>query len=466
MSAQNMHTAILPSNITVKDIDKEIYVTDSEGHVYKNVEAVAKIAEEHFKVKHLVFISRIPLLKQALSFGYRFVALNRHYFTGDIKILFWTKIITILGLLSGLLISAPLWLDQRLYPLFPFFSFVKNLNEYISYSLFGLILVLLCATLIFPKPQKIIWLSISMFLFLIMLDQSRMQPWVIQYLFILGLLGTFSWQKSDSFAQHNTINSIKIIIAGIYFYSGLQKINTTFVFEIMPWLLEPLTKHLPSIIPFTPILGIMAPFIQIFFAIGLLTQKYRKASLILAVLMHLFILLVIGPFGHNWNAVVWPWTTAMIAFDIILFSKQSNFTLKNMFTLTKIKSGHIILGFFIVLPLLSFFNHWDSYLSSALYAGNTTTAEIEMNKETKNKLPPQIQAHTSRLSENTYILLPLNWSISEMRVPPYPETRIYKAVARKVCTVTNNQNDITLTIQEKRLFNSQAKQVYTCSQLK
>ena len=69
----------------------------------------------------------------------------------------------------------------------------------------------------------------------------------------------------------------------------------------------------------------VAPFVQVAFGIGLLIPRFRRASLIAAVAMHLFILAMFGPMGLNWNNIVWPWTAAMAIFDILLFSGRRGF---------------------------------------------------------------------------------------------------------------------------------------------
>jgi hypothetical protein len=248
-------------------------------------------------------------------------------------------------------------------------------------------------------------------------------------------------------------------------YSGLQKINLGFMADVMPWLLQPVTSLLPSMNVLVPLIAISAPFIQIFFAIGLLTQKYRRVSLILAVSMHIFILMMIGPLGHNWNAVVWPWTIAMAILDVILFRSKDTISLKEIIFSNLNLPKVIIILFFIILPLLSFFNKWDSYLSSALYSGNITSGQLYIGKNEMDILPSAIRNYFTPSSTTTYVADISTWSMQELHVPSYPEKRIFKNVAKKICTVTNNSVTTRLHIQEYRMFNSVRNQVYTCSQL-
>lgn len=465
-SVQDMHEGNLPENVTLHDIDKEIYVTDSEGTIYKNADAVLKIADEYFSTLYFTKLGRVPLIKQILTFGYTIVAKNRHFFTGDMSTLFLMKITVVLGSILGFLMSSKLWLSERLYPLLPVYSHPPTTSSPFDYLIYCSLLVFLVSILISPRPQKIIWSFIGTVFLVITLDQSRMQPWVIQYLFILGTLSLFSWRKNDIDGTTNSITTLQIIIASTYFFSGLQKINMTFITGVMPWMLQPVTSLIPQMTLYAPLLGLCAPFVQIFFAIGLLTQKYRRISLILAVSMHVFILILLGPFGYNWNSIIWPWTIAMALFDIILFKNTNEINFKKLFFEINNKVQKIILLFFIILPFLSFFNVWDSYLSSALYSGNTTEGIISISETSKNLLPKKIQTYLfPTLNQKVYSLDPTEWSIDELNVPPYPEERIYKNLLKTICVWTNNSSSTYLHIKERRLFNSTPEKIYGCTYL-
>jgi hypothetical protein len=61
-----------------------------------------------------------------------------------------------------------------------------------------------------------------------------------------------------------------------------------------------------------------APVIQVGFGIGLLTRRFRRVSLVLAVGMRLHPVDA-GPLGQNWNTIVWPWTAAMAVSPAAVF---------------------------------------------------------------------------------------------------------------------------------------------------
>ena len=82
--------------------------------------------------------------------------------------------------------------------------------------------------------------------------------------------------------------------------------------------------------------------------------------------MHVFILAMFGPFGHNWNNIIWPWTAAMAGLDLLLFTGPQPFSVRDLFWSNRSPYHVGVLVLFAILPFLSFVNLWDSYLSSAL----------------------------------------------------------------------------------------------------
>jgi len=68
----------LPQNISRSELEKEIHVVDASGKIYKNAEAILKILEEYPKWKFIVRVGRLPIIKQLLPIGYKFIASHRH----------------------------------------------------------------------------------------------------------------------------------------------------------------------------------------------------------------------------------------------------------------------------------------------------------------------------------------------------------------------------------------------------
>ena len=119
---------------------------------------------------------------------------------------------------------------------------------------------------------------------------------------------------------------------------------------------------------------------------------------------------------------------------------------------------------FAVMPLLSLFDLWDHYLSSALYSGNINSGVFFLNDAVFDRLPDKIEDYVTEEGPNLNRLSILDWSYGEMNVPAYPETRIYKNVARKICSYALNDPSVELVVQEKLAFvNGNRRSVYRCA---
>ena len=360
--------------------------------------------------------------------------------------------------------SAPLWIGPRAYPAVPVSSLLPTLVHPLDLVLFAALFTLAATILASAKPQKFISAFLAVIVVFCLLDQTRWQPWVYQYGFLLAALALFSWNSDDSAGRKRTLNVARLIVATTYVFSGLQKLNLNFVNSDFPWLVEPITCVLPSASLPLHALGIAAPFIQVGFGVGLLTKKYRRISLVLAVAMHVFVLAMFGPFGHNWNHIVWPWTAAMAALDLLLFSSSQEFSAGEIFQPRH--PYHVcVLVLFAVLPILSFFNWWDSYLSSALYSGNLSEGIIYATDAARDSLPAAIRARLVHTSPDTNVLNIQRWAIEELRVTPYPETRVYKKIAKAVCDLTPHPEQIVLVVREQRMFLSRPETGYRCRHL-
>jgi hypothetical protein len=172
-----------------------------------------------------------------------------------------------------------------------------------------------------------------------------------------------------------------------------------------------------------------------------------------------------GPIGLDWNDIVWPWTAAMAIFDVLLFSGAPEFSWREI-VWRRHDPGHAAaVMLFAVLPLLSFFNLWDSYLSSALYSGNLTEAQIYLSDAGATSLPAAIRSRLVRTSPDTNVLNLQRWAIEDLNVTPYPETRIYKAIAKSVCSSLRDPAQLVLIVREQRMFFSKPETGYRCVEL-
>ena len=329
----------------------------------------------------------------------------------------WLRIALAAGLVAGLLLSPNLWISTRSYPLTHLWDAVPPLPYPADHALFGLLMVLVTGVGV-ARGRAIGWLGISALVvaaFFVVQDESRLQPWFYQYSFMLAAFCLFRLGRVGAL---DALNACRLIVAATYFWSGLQKANASFIQSTHPWLVEPLTTRLPDWAGSALLAGGYAvPVVEAVIGIGLLTRRFRRLAVMGALLMHAFVMLCIGPLGHDHNTVVWPWNFAMVAFVLILFWRAPDDTTpstildpgRNFSTGFAFRAAVLIL--FAFMPLFNFFGLWASYLSSGLYTGTSKQGYI-LVWDSANWQSTRIGGVSER----------------ELNTPAYPEESIFENV--------------------------------------
>jgi hypothetical protein len=410
-------------------------------------------------------LSRAPVIYRFAASVGQVAAANRHALVGPASRLHWLKIAVVAAFCIGLALSPRLWIGPRSFPPVPLIGGLPAIDGLPAYALFVALFVLAAAIVVSPRPQRLIAAFLAVIGVLCVVDQTRWQPWVFLYGFLLATLALFSWDSRDTGGRRSALNIARLILACTYVFSGLQKTNLNFVDNDFAWIVSPITNLVPSTATPLHAFAFLVPLVQVGFGIGLLTNRFRRVSLLAAVSMHVFILAMLGPVGLDWNNIVWPWTAAMAVFDILLFADTERYAVGDFLTTRKRPYHALVLVVFVALPALSFVNLWDSYLSAALYSGNLTEGTIYLSDAGRASLPAALAERVVRSSENTHILNIQRWAIEDLDVMPYPEARVYRAVAKHVCGQLSDRRELVLIVREQRMFLSRPETGYRCRDL-
>ena len=362
----------------------------------------------------------------------------------------------------GILISWPAWQNERLYPLSPIIEGIDWLNQF---TLIFTVLLVLSLTLSLGQKRNFNLFALVSLLGLIplvFLDITRLQPWVFHYGALLFLLTYANF--SSTLRTIQILDASRLIVVGIYFWSGVQKMNTAFITEIFPWVSKPLWSPFGDLgLSFAFSVGILIPFIEAGFAIGLLTKRFRKISIVGSGLMLVFITIALI-LGHSWNIVVWPWNFAIFAMVFILFYRLDD-TLPEIINRTK-RNIFAILAFifFLLLPIGNFFGQVDHYLSWSLYSGHVPRAYIAANHTTISSIlsrPDDKNLSADYLEQISLV----TWSTKNMNLVPYPEERVFFNIFKNLCQ-TYPQSNLILTLDTRPVFLSHKAKVshYTCEE--
>jgi uncharacterized membrane protein YphA (DoxX/SURF4 family) len=369
----------------------------------------------------------------------------------------YTRTAVVMGFAAGLLLSPRLWISSRDYPLVPIVHHLPRIAFPVDYLCAAALFFSLGSIAVTARPRSLIFGFAALLVFLALYDQTRWQPWAYLYLFLLLSLSCFSWKPDDLAGQQNTLNICRLIIAATYFYSGLQKLNLHFAEVGMISLLGPRAAHLPLVHVWPWILG----GVEASLGIALLTPRLRNLAVLGGLAMHSLILFSCIVVIH-WNSVVWPWNIAMMSFLVLLFWK-ADFDVAGVLWRNPLRFQKVALLLFGVMPLLSFFGWWDSYLSASLYSANIDQANIIFRGDVKAHLPPRVRRYVTDIPAATSVLNIRDWAIGELNVPPYPAKRALRAVGQEVCRWSNNSPDLMLVMRDRdTLLAKGAKTQDTC----
>jgi hypothetical protein len=306
----------------------------------------------------------------------------------------WLEFGVVAAMQVGLLLSARLWLNGRVYPLTPVWDGLKPLAFPFDAAVYvGWLLVLGWVPIAKRPARSTRWIAVflGMAAVLVCFDQSRLQPWFYQYAIMLAVLGV-CFRKADAESHDACLNTGRLIVASIYFWSGLQKANPGFTEDVYPSLMEPILRFLPSAVQAGLLyIAPVVPALEAGIGVGLLFQKTRSAAVVVALGMHGIVLMSIGPFGQNRNSVVWPWNLAMAFFLMLLYWRQSGFSPRDVLWPKEAAFQKAVFVLVTFAPALSFFGWWDNYLSWALYSGNKTEASLYVTSAVKDRLPEPVR---------------------------------------------------------------------------
>jgi hypothetical protein len=377
------------------------------------------------------------------------------------------KAVIALACLSSFALAPRLWLSGRTYPTAPVWPWLPPVPAPLDAIWFSSLWILLGLMLVEGSRRLCAGLFLALTVLLMLWDQGRWQPPIYQYVLLLAALTVYP-VRADPTARDRALQTARLIIAATYFWSGVQKINATFVGRVFPWMIEPIVAGWPAgLRSLASSMGAVVPVLEVAIALGLLSRRFRGAAVLTAVTMHGVILLAIGPLGRRWDHFVWPWNVAMAVSVIILFARSRDHDLSTLREVTRPAYGKLLLVLVGVMPAASFTGMWDSYLSWSLYSGNLSDAVIRFRDPEVAGLPESVRARIKRRISGEHVLDIFMWSVHDVGLEPYPEPRVYRHVARWICHQVSDPTGIRLIIWTRPaiLDGRREETTYSCGEL-
>ncbi len=359
------------------------------------------------------------------------------------------KLTALVGLLVSIGLSHHLWAGERMFPKAPAIDNYSGVPAPYDYIHLIVWIVLMISS--FMSQKKIASLLLILFsIYLCIDDQNRIQPWFFNYILILLVLLFFKYRVDEPNNYTTVFISLQLLVALIYIFSGIQKLNDSFVPDTFQWMVSSFDailskRQLYLLTKF----GYAVPWFELSLGILLLVKPLRFIIVPLVVLMHVFILITLGPLGKDANSVIWPWNIVMIILVLLLFANVQRERFFDISFLFRGLSFYIVITLMLIFPFFSLKNQYDSYLSSSLYSSNLNDCQLILSNNAYEKLPYYLR-HFTISTKNGHVLYIKKWAVNELNVPCVPEYRIFKTVHQYVIDVTGtNSHDVKFKFVER-----------------
>ncbi len=343
--------------------------------------------------------------------------------------MFWVQRIAILGLASGIALSLPLWLNDRTFPMIPVIPYTQSLIPVAAQILLGCLAFFSALALIFSRQRGFTLMVVLLMLFVALQDFNRLQPWYFQYWTILVILIPLARKYKKYIEADYLLFGVQIAIASVYFFSGLFKFNDGFYDRIAPYMYQPITKIITTYDHIIYPTAYFIPPFEVAIAIGLFIPRIRLFAIIGGTLLHLGILILLGPIGLNENSVVWPWNVALILLLWIAFYKAKNFKL-NLYLLKLEWPAKLIMLMVLVLPFLNLNGWYNEHISYEVYSGRSFTPHLRYHYTLIKNTPDYLQPYTNKYGDTVFVNI-YKWSMEENNAPPNSDYKVILKVQEK-----------------------------------
>jgi hypothetical protein len=305
----------------------------------------------------------------------------------------------------------------------------------VDWTLSGLLivaLVVMLVTRIDTKPNIVAGIiMIAALVALIILNQHRLQPWA--WFLILATIATSA--RADY-----ALSAMCWLLFGVYFFSGLSKLDPHFLGGGGAWLLDGLLKPFGSSTKTLrpggmEVLLWTMPVGEIITAFCVLIPRFRFIGFFLVVAMHGALVMALGPFGldHKPGVLLWNGTFQLLALPLLWRASSSK---EEVHWQPRILGTAVVTGA-IVLPC--FGTQWapivDQWPSWSVYAMWWDQPIVVFGPADKGSVPTELREHLSPTNGKMSSTSPYQnivrldrWSLAATGAPIYPQDRFQLGV--------------------------------------
>jgi hypothetical protein len=346
------------------------------------------------------------------------------------------------GLFGLLLVAATwrLWTPQHVYPQVPLVRGFDGLGAWFEWLAAAMMMAGLAGAVLAPRrvaATALLTFAIGT-LFLVLLDQHRLQPWAYQFMLVAIVLAL-----ADAVTA---IILLRLLIISFYFHSALTKLDYSFLHTLGQQFVSALAGIFGASLDGWSesarlITAGALPGGEMLIALGLCWVRTRRAALVAAVLLHAVLLVILGPWGLDHKPGVLVWNVYFIVQDVLLFwlstvaQRGEPADILAQVELPRPQYVTALIWAVVLLPFLAPTAWFDMWPSWGLYASCAQRVQLLVHRREAEQLPGELQPFLEPApgGEDSWLVVRLDrWSLEALWAPIYPQSRYQLGVAEAV----------------------------------
>jgi hypothetical protein len=293
----------------------------------------------------------------------------------------------------------------------------------------------------------------------VLFNQHRLQPWMYHFL-ILGAVGALACNRADqssdveSQSDNDSVDEssptfrnllsthaglLLVVTSSIYIWSGWSKLDYSFANSygqlFVDTLVEPLgfRTHLWSDSA-RQVTALALPLGEVLAGVLILLRRTRNIGFGLSLMMHVSLLMIVGPLGLRHENGVLIWNIFFIVQNVFLWRILP----KGSAQPTTSRRARVLVILVVVLPSLRMFGSLDNWPAWAVYASNSARVHVLIDTTTVESDFPMYYLEPRRV-QTTYEYFRIDrWSIVSSNAPVYPQDRYYVAICLRLYETNPN----------------------------
>ncbi len=343
------------------------------------------------------------------------------------------------SLLVLMAVTWPLWTVSD-FPRVPFVAAWIRLPAWVDWTALLALVVAQIVALSWGADQRLgrraVAVSVLALGLLVLADQHRLQPWVYQLMVLEIVLAGLPATEAIAMSR--------LLVASIYFYSAVSKLDRSFFDsgggQILDGLLDALRlSGSVSAGNRTVLAGVVAVG-ELLVALGLCWRRSRKYAWPSSIALHALLLLALGPLGAGNKPGVLLWNAYFIAQNVILFGWAGELKIgeripagasrQPLFEGARWAIRGLVL-FVLLFPLTEPLGICDVWPGWAVYATGPARARVFVAAADGGKLPEVARPYLQppRYEDDLCLLRIDRWSLEACGAPLYPQNRFRLGVA-------------------------------------